>query len=452
MLLIATTKRLKSPPKTHSAVVKLIKYILNPEKTEDEKCLYTDSINCSIVCAADEFKTVRERFQKTSGNYAYHFEQSFKPGEVTPEECHQCGQELADALFGSQGYQVVFATHLDRAHLHNHFVVNAVNSITGMKLQTDHAFIRQMRTENDRICQAHNLSVIENPQGKGKSYAEWITEKQGGFTWRGMIRQDIDEAIPASRSIKEMLEQLEVMGYQVKQGKHIGVRPPGSKTFFRLYKLGEGYSEQELAKRIIFNNDCRYPANGKNEVTVIKRFRVVRVRYKGSFPIKHRKGGFRGLYLHYLFRLRKILHSQPNRKKRMPVQARKDSKSVREFVEDLHLLNEYKIDTFTQLSDFYAECKKNLAAHQERRKVVSEKIIVCSSDVDFNEIEQELNQLDKQIKTIKSQMRSAERIYDRSDKIRTTINQINQTEKGMMNNVSRSRSNRYFSESINGRN
>ena len=149
---MATTKRLPKPPKTHAAVTKLIRYVLNPSKTTDEESLYADSCNCSLAGAANQFSAVRDRWDKNAGNYAYHFIQSFKPGETTPEEAALCGKELAEALFGNDGFQVVFGTHLDKSHLHNHFVVNAVNLLDGKKLQTDHDFIRRMREENDRIC------------------------------------------------------------------------------------------------------------------------------------------------------------------------------------------------------------------------------------------------------------------------------------------------------------
>ena len=137
---------------------------------------------------------------------------------------------------------IILSTHLDKDHLHNHFAVNAVNPIDGKKLQTDHAFIRTMRQQNDRICKAHNLSVVNEPKGKGKSYAEWITEKKGGFTWRGVVRSDIDDLLPSVRSLKELLDELSKQGYQIHTKKYISVSPPGTKSFFRLHKLGAGYS------------------------------------------------------------------------------------------------------------------------------------------------------------------------------------------------------------------
>lgn len=141
------------------------------------------------------------------------------------------GAELAEALFAQFGYQVVFSTHLDKDHLHNHFVVNAVNPVDGKKLQTDHAFIRKMREENDRICKAHNLSVVNEPKGKGKSYAEWITEKKGGFTWRGVVRSDIDDLLPSVRSLKELLDELSKQGYQI-HTKSIFLFPRPAQSLF----------------------------------------------------------------------------------------------------------------------------------------------------------------------------------------------------------------------------
>ncbi len=453
MIIIATTKRLKNPPKTHENVVKLIRYIINPEKTTDEECLYVDSFNCSVVHTANEFKAVREKWQKNTGNYAYHFEQSFKPGETTAEECHKCGAELAKILFAKYGYQVIFATHLDKEHLHNHFVVNAVNPIDGMKLQTDHAFIRKMREENDRICRAHNLSVIDEPKGKGKSYSEWITDKNGGFTWRGMIRNDIDDIIPSVTTIKALFDELEHIGYQIKtKGKYIGLSPPGTNTSFRLYKLGKGYSLEELSERIIRQTFSNYNSESiqMNKYNV-KSILVVKYRYNGSFSKMNGHRGFIGMYMYYLIKLRKLLNASSSVKKRMPAQMRKDSAVVDEFAEDLQLLSDNKIETLKQLTAFSSKCNNELQNCYQKRSQLKEGIVNCEDADKLKILHQGVIGLNQNISKLKSSIRSAERIYKRSETVQRTIKNMNEIQKGMTENVSRSRSNRYSGENINGR-
>lgn len=420
---LATTKRLPKPPKTHVAVTKLIRYALNPDKTTDEECLYADSCNCSLVGAANQFKAVRDRWDKNSGNFAYHFIQSFKPGETTPEEAALCGKELANVLFGNAGFQVVIGTHLDKAHLHNHFVVNAVNIVDGKKLQTDHDFIRRMREENDRICKMHNLSVIEDPADNGKTYAEWVIGQNGGFTWRGMIRQDIDELIPKVRTFKELLNALEHNGYTVRRrGKYLSLSPPGAKVNFRLYKLGKGYTEEDIAERILYSD--RRLAKEPSSKPI--RIQVKTYRLKAVFPLKS-KGRLRGLYYVYLYRLRKLLNSSAQR--RMPIQARHDTKMFKDFADDAYLLFENKIDTVNQLLNFYYSLDKKRHSLCTQRLLLREELINCDSVDIAKSLQAQIAELNPTIQKLGKQMQSCERIYERSDRIRTTNKQISAIQK-----------------------
>lgn len=426
---MATTKRIKEPVKNQTAVSKLISYILNPEKTSDEKCVYHNSINCAVVGAAEQFQIVRNMWDKNSGNFAYHFIQSFAPGETTPEEAHQCGAELAAALFGNDDYQVVFATHLDREHLHNHFAVNAVNVKTGKKLQTDHDFIRRMRAENDRICRAHNLSVIEHPQSKGKTYAEWIIEKNDGFTWRGLIRQDIDELLPKVTTLKQLLKELEDNGYTVsRRGKYLRVSPAGTNTFFRLAKLGKGYSEEELTDRILYKRVSKVTSNRVYQKT--SKSTPTHAKYRGNFPLR-RRGGFRGLYYVYLYRLRKLINSPPSYQRRMPVQARQDTKKLKEFAEDLRLISDYKLDNTLQLSAFYYSLDTELKSLYPQRDDLRAVLTQAEDPKAVLSVRTQITDINNQITAIKKKMNSCERIFARSDKVKTTNKQIKAVEGGM---------------------
>ena len=409
------------PPKSHTAVCKLISYVINPEKTTDEKALHIDSLNCSIIDAAEQFKTVRDNWDKNNGNFAYHFIQSFAPNEVTAEEAHKYGVELAKVLFGDLGFQVVIGTHLDRNHLHNHFVVNSVNFLDGKKLQTDHDFIRRMRSENDRICREHNLSVISEPKGKDKSYAEWLIEKNGGFTWRGAIRKDIDAIIPTVSTFKELLDVLEMQGYTVKRsGKHLSVSPPGTNTNFRMYKLGKGYSEEEITTRIIYSLR-RMPLQSAATPKIIKKKTM---KYKGTFPSLSKKGGLRGLYYCYLYRLRKLTKSSAQYKKKMPIQARHDAELLREFSEDLKLLSKYKIDNLSQLANVYLSLKgKNRHLVSQRQDLRTELSVCETSDV-LQTITEQIDNINKKLKTIRKELKACERVYDRSKRIYETNKQI----------------------------
>ena len=138
-----------------------ITYISNPEKTE--QFFFTSALNCSSVdTALSEMMETKQQFGKMGGVLGYHFIQSFAPGEVTPEQCHALGVELAKQMWGNR-FQVIVTTHLDKEHLHNHFCVNSVSFKDGGKYNFSKKELKRLRDTSDRLCREHGLSVVERP-------------------------------------------------------------------------------------------------------------------------------------------------------------------------------------------------------------------------------------------------------------------------------------------------
>lgn len=228
----------------------VIDYAVSSEKTKvtDEATevmqQFVSGVNCHPATAREEMIAVKKRFGKEDGTVAYHGYQSFAPGEATPEMAHEIGAKLAQQLWGDK-YQVIVATHLDKdSHLHNHFVVNTVSFLDGLKYHRTEKDYYEMQKASDALCREYNLSVIENPQrGKSKQYGEWRAEQEGRPTWRGLIRAEIDEVIRQSMTERQFFDNLRKRGYEVKVGKDISVRPPGKERFVRLERnFGEDYS------------------------------------------------------------------------------------------------------------------------------------------------------------------------------------------------------------------
>ena len=242
---MATTKIW--PTKGHLASV--LKYIVNEQKTDAKT--YVSGLNCFPDTAAAEMNAVKKHFGKTGGRVAYHAYQSFAPGEVTPAQAHQIGVQLANELWGER-FQVVIATHLDRGHLHNHFVLNSVSFGDGKRFHPDAAFLHRLRDVSDRLCREYGLSIIEHPQqGATRHHGEIAAEKRGAPTWRSLIQSDIDHAIAVSQTEQQFFHALKAMGYAYKTGQDLSVRPPGKERFFRLKRnLGEQYSMSEIRKRL----------------------------------------------------------------------------------------------------------------------------------------------------------------------------------------------------------
>lgn len=283
----------------------VIRYAVNSRKTQkadNEDCAvvhrFVSGINCSPSTARDEMLAVKKRFGKENGTVAYHGYQSFAPGEATPEMAHEIGMKLAARLWGDR-YQVIVATHLDKEnHLHNHFVLNTVSFVDGIKYHRTKKDYHDMQTVSDELCREYRLSVIENPQyGKAKQYGEWRAEQEQRPTWRGLIRADIDEAIRQSMTERQFFDNLRKKGYEVKIGKDISVRPPGKERFVRLMRnFGEDYSLDNIRRRILSQSR---PVRKKPE----QKPEILRVRLVGSLKTARKLTGFRALYVHYCYLL-----------------------------------------------------------------------------------------------------------------------------------------------------
>ena len=255
----------------HSRLDHLVDYVANKDKTAN---LFFDDLHNVLEYSGDEAKTERKYFvsglncqpetaypamrQALALNHkplkilGFHGYQSFAEHEITAEVAHEIGMKLAQELWGEK-FQMIVATHCNTAHFHNHFVVCSTSFLDGSRYPASKATYRKMREVSDRLCREYGLSVIEHPQsGKTKHYAEWQADKLDKPTWRGIIRSDIDRAIAQSATDKQFFFRLREMGYQVKTGKDISVRPPGKERFFRLKRnLGEDYSLEAICHRIL---------------------------------------------------------------------------------------------------------------------------------------------------------------------------------------------------------
>ena len=158
------------------ALKDVIDYAMESDKTE--KQFYVTGVNCTADFAREQMVNTKRLFKKEDGILAFHGYQSFKPGELTPELAHEIGIKLAEKLWGDR-FEVVVSTHLDRHHLHSHFVLNSVSFVDGKKFNACRASYREMRRASDELCREYGLSVIENPH-KAPSRMQYFAEKNGG--------------------------------------------------------------------------------------------------------------------------------------------------------------------------------------------------------------------------------------------------------------------------------
>ena len=229
---------------------KAIAYILNPEKT-DEKLLVS-SYGCASETAAQEFEWTRKIAEQKGMNpvriIARHVIQSFEVGEVTPELAHEIGKQFADEILGGK-YEYVLTTHIDKDHVHNHLIFNAVDFVDYHAYKSYKRIYYDMREVSDRLCKENGLSVIPPSQNKGMGYKEY-TEAKRGTSWKQKLKQTIDRLVITAKDYDGFLRLMQEAGYEIKTGKYISFRAEGQERFTRSKTIGENYTEERIKERI----------------------------------------------------------------------------------------------------------------------------------------------------------------------------------------------------------
>ena len=248
-----------------TTVNRSLAYILNPDKTEN--LLYTNAVNC-LPNAKDAYLAMKWVYEHFSGEKynaplpkqgkrsvkAIHYIQSFDPKDnISLELAHQIARTFARKAFGDN-CQVVIATHIDKQHVHSHIIINTYG-IDGRKFNDNLTTRKKIREISDRVCLAFGIKPIEPKQGLSQNidYNEW-EHKQRGTSWKQKIRLEIDGLILKVKNVDELLAELEMLGYTVRRGKYISVKAPDQQRAVRLKTLGEDYTIESLASRILWKD------------------------------------------------------------------------------------------------------------------------------------------------------------------------------------------------------
>lgn len=239
-----------------ATVHKSIEYICNPHKTDNR--ILVDTFACGIESAADDFRFANMfSLEQDSKNHAFHLIQSFAPGEVSFEEAHKIGIELADRIL-KNNYSYVLATHIDHEHIHNHIVFCATDNINHEHYHDCKKTYYEIRNESDRLCKEHGLTIVIPGKQRGKSYKEWLADKNGGSI-KYHLKCDIFDSIKSAKSYEDFIELMKLKGYEIKgeeltpdAPKYISFKPANYDKFFRGFErtLGKGYSKEEIHEKI----------------------------------------------------------------------------------------------------------------------------------------------------------------------------------------------------------
>lgn len=405
----------------------VIQYAMREEATSSmaDKERFVSGVNCSPNTAREEMLAVKKRYGKNEGIVAFHGYQSFAPNEVTPEVAHEIGVKLANELWGDR-FQVIVATHLDKQnHLHNHFVLNSVSYIDGYRYSDCRATYKLMRDTSDRLCKEYQLSVIENPaKNKSKHYAEWRAENEGVLTWRGIIKNDLDEAIVSSVTDKQFFHKLREKGYYIKQGKDITVRPQGKQRGMKIARnFGEDYTYEAICQRIMQN-----PIPAQRKPTITKRTVTV-LRLHGDLSKQRKIGGLRGRYLYYCYKLGIFPKNKPISDARIHFLLKEDIRRMHELSQEAKLLCTNKIDTTEQLFSYQSKKKEEMQQHIQTRKHLRYRLRRKTlSDEDKQGLKYEIAELSKQIDILRKEVILCDDIAERSQVIKDKLDIIQQDE------------------------
>ena len=379
----------------------VIAYAADEVKTHKQH--FVSGVNVNPNTARDEMMLVKKQFAKTDGTVAYHGYQSFAKGETTPEVAHEIGVKLAQRLWGEE-FQVLIATHTDRGHLHNHFIINTVSMIDGHKFYRSNSDYQKMKDTSDALCKEACLSVIEKPnEGRSKHYGEWKAEKENKPTWRSLIKSDVDEAIERATSTSQFFTNLKNLGYEIKTGKDISVRPPGKERFVRLVRsFGEDYSEEAIKRRIL--------AKSTPQLTIPKGSSYQAVNTELP-PIA--KGSVGETYRQYCY-LFGVYENKGSKAERMPFALREERRNFNQITEDEKLLNREGIETEVKLAEFRASHESNIALLVRERRRLQIKDRKLNGGIKPDIPNPRIDEINKVLKVLRKEVKQCTRIAERS--------------------------------------
>ena len=408
-----------------------LSYTQNDEKTD--KKMYVSTINCPKHDPYGAMIATKKRFGKKGGNVAYHGFQSFKPGEVTPEEAHQIGMETAKKMWG-EDYQIVVTTHLNTDSLHNHFVINSVSFRTGRKFENHVSDHYKLREISDAICREYNKSVLKNSIFYGGEKKVYWVRKNGGMTHRDMLRRDINEALSMTASYAAFCRYLEGLGYHFtrdRNSNHPALIAPGWQRAVRLDSLGEKYTPDAIYDRIIDNQRLPdlyvtyYPARRRTPLMELE-WEMKRLDRMNTIEL---------MFELFVAMLKLCTGTNFSENKSVPLspQLREEVRKLDQYIDDMQLLRKYHIGTAEELFAFREGLDQKIQDLEAERTRIYNKTR-RAKEPEKTELKEQAKEITKQITPLRNERKCTFRIWERSlERVKTLLDQERQLEEQVMN-------------------
>ena len=426
----------------------MIDYAENPDKTTDPKYLddglrrvlaytendcktdrkmYVSTINCPKQDPYGAMMATKRRFGKLGGNVAYHAFQSFKTGEVTPEEAHAIGLETARRMWGDE-YQIVVTTHLNTENVHNHMVINSVSFKTGRKFENHVSDHYKLREISDAICAARGKSVLKEATFYGGEKGAYWAHQKGQLTHRDILRRDVDEAISHCATYNSFARYLRGLGYEFRReayGNNPSVIAAGWTRAVRLKSLGPQYTPDAIHDRLLANHS-------KPELYCIlypqrKRTPLLAIEY--AYREARRMDGLQLIFAIFLEMLKVCTGNNLAENKVLPLSPllREEVRKLDQYIEDYKLLCDCHIDTAEELSAFRAFTAAKIDELEKQREQIRNRIR-RAPEAEKAQLKEQAKALTSQITPLRKRIKIADRIMERSVRMRQLLNQERQLE------------------------
>lgn len=422
----------------------VMNYAQNPDKTTDKRYLdadlaaaldyvadsgktdqtmYVTGINCPKKRAYEHMMTTKRRYGKLGGNVAYHGYQSFKTGEVTPEEAHRIGIETAKRMWGSE-YEVVVTTHLNTENVHNHMVVNSVSFKTGRKFENHISDHYKLREISDAVCREHQKSVLENAPFYGGGKKRYWVEKSGQLTHREMLKRDIDEAIAHSYKESYFIGYLQSLGYEFVRGydyAHPSVKAPSWQRPIRIDSLGKEYTREAINERLYQNlgrgirfANYQQPSSRRRPLLVVLE----------GYPQYRQMDGFT-MFFQLIVALVKWLMGIPQEEVRhntpLSPELRAAWRKIDQISEETHFLCKNHIVTETDFHAYEKQVDDRIRELTQERQKLRNKLRRAKAPEEANELKEQCKEITRQMAPYRKDKRLCERIRKRQPELKQAV-------------------------------
>ena len=404
---------------------RVLAYTENDQKTD--RRMFVSTINCSKQDPYGDMMATKRRFGKLGGNVAYHGFQSFRTGEVTPEEAHAIGLETARKMWGDE-YQIVVTTHLNTENVHNHMVINSVSFKTGRKFENHVSDHYKLREISDTICAERGKSVLKNATFYGGEKDTYWTYQKGQLTHRDILRRDVDEAIAHCTTYNSFARYLRGLGYEFRRdayGNNPSVIAAGWTRAVRLKSLGPQYTPDDIHERLLANHS-------KPELYCIlypqrKRTPLLAIEY--AYREARKMDGLQLLFAIFLEILKVCTGNNLAENKVLPLSPllREEVRKLDQYIEDHQFLCVCHIDTAEELSAFRASTTAKIAELETQREQIRNRIR-RASETEKAQLKEQAKALTSQIIPLRKQLKIVDRIMERSARMWQLLDQERQLE------------------------